>query len=89
MATSARAVSVTTGATRLDTIEGGSNRVVSCAVYNNGTATVYLGGSGVTAAAGYPLGAGLHMSFPLDSTDGLFGVAATGTVEVRVVETGV
>lgn len=88
MAASARAVSITTSATRIDTIEGGNNRVIGLAVYNAGAASVYLGGSGVTTAQGFTLPVGATATLDVDTTDGLYGIAA-GTVEVRVLEVGI
>lgn len=88
MAVNARAVSVTTSATRLDTIEGGNNRVIGLAVYNAGGSSVYLGGSGVTTAQGLTLPAGAGATMDVDTTDGLYAIAG-GTVEVRVLEVGV
>lgn len=37
----------------------------SIAVMNNGTGTIYIGGDSVTAANGYPLGAGQSLSIDL------------------------
>lgn len=86
------AVSVATTATRIDTdsetdIISGS----ALAVYNNGAATVFLGhSSGVTTANGYPLAAGGQVSVQFDSaSQGLWGIVASGTVEVRTLELGV
>lgn len=91
MATAARAVTVTTTATRLDSDNDNDDAQVGQAfcLYNNGAATVYIGGSGVTTAAGYPLAAGEHMTFDVSNADLTFGIVASGTVEVRVLETGV
>lgn len=91
MPVDSRAVSVGSTATRLDTIEEsakGSQQVL--AVHNNGTATVYIGDEAVTTANGFPLSAGASMSIEVDSSaDAIFGVAASGTIEVRVLEVGV
>lgn len=86
-----RAVTVTTTATRLDAITDNADNKSgqSIAVYNNGAATVYLGDSGVTTANGYPLGVGEHWAENLASGDELYGRVAAGTVEVRVIESGV
>lgn len=91
MAVSSRAVSVGTTATALDT-EGETDGIkgTSLAVYNNGASTVYIGGSGVTTANGAPVAAGSWgPSFDLNAQDRLYGIAASGTVEVRVIESGV
>ena len=90
MATDARAVSVGTTATRLDTASETDNvRGSSVAIYNNGASTVYVGPSDVATADGYPLAAGEHLSVDVDDADGIYGIVASGTVEVRVLETGV
>lgn len=90
MALDPRAVSVATTATRIDTSsETDMARGSSVAVYNNGAATVYLGDDGVTTANGYPLAAGSHMSIDLDPSEALYGIVASGTVEVRVLEAGI
>jgi hypothetical protein len=51
-----------------------------------GSAEVYIGPVGVTTATGLPLGGG--MSFDLNVGDALYGIVATGTVAVRVMEHG-
>lgn len=91
MAINVRAVSVATTATRLDTAaETDTQPGSAVAVYNNGSATVYLGDSDVTTATGFPLAAGSSMAFEFDvSKDALYGIVASGTVAVRVLETGI
>ena len=91
MAFSGRAVSVATTATRIDTAaeDISLDRKSGIAVYNNGAAIVYLGGSGVTTAAGFPLAVGGQVSMDADAAEGLYGIVASGTVEVRVLEVGV
>lgn len=93
MAVSASAVTVGTTATHLTpwTPPAGlvTNPSQSFAVRNNGSATVYLGGQGVTVAQGYPLAAGAELGMDLENNHGeLYGIVATGTVEVRVIGTG-
>jgi hypothetical protein len=91
MAIDSRAVSVATTATRLDTAsESDSVSGSAVALNNNGSATVYIGDSDVTTATGFPLAAGASISFNLDGpSDALYGIVASGTVEVRVLEVGV
>jgi hypothetical protein len=50
-------------------------------IANVGSATVYLGGSGVTTANGYPLDPGEYEG-------NLYGIVASGTNAVRVLEWG-
>jgi hypothetical protein len=75
--------SVTTTATRLDS---GSPREYFC-VHNNGSATLYVGfDSAVTAATGWPVNPG--ETLPTHSSAGaqVYGIAASGTLDVRVLE---
>lgn len=54
-------------------------------IYNNGSVTVYLGGSGVTTANGLPLLPGA--AFVDDRTTGVwYGVTASGTGDLRIIE---
>ena len=59
-------------------------------MYNNGSATVFLGPTGVTtgvaATAGFPLKAGQKISLDIDDTVVLYGIVSSGTVNVRVLE---
>jgi hypothetical protein len=87
MAVNSRAVSVGTTATRLD---NSGNNAQSLAVYNAGSATVYVGGSDVTTANGIPVAAtSWGPGMDLKPGDALYGIVASGTHEVRVIESGV
>lgn len=87
MASDSHSVSVGTTATRIDSedLSAGS----SAALANVGGATVFVGGPDVTTAIGFPLAAGERMAFDLRRGDEIYGVVASGTVEVRVLEVGV
>jgi hypothetical protein len=91
MAVKSRAVSVGTTATALDTVdESDSQMGSSIAVYNNGASTVYVGGSDVTTSNGVPVAAGSWgPSISLDGPERVYGIVASGTVEVRVLEAGI
>ena len=54
-----------------------------------GGQTVFLGGSDVTSAAGYPLAAGESCAFDLGSGDVLYGIVAATTQALSVLRTGV
>lgn len=54
-----------------------------------GGATVFLGGAGVTAAAGFPAAAGEPYTFDLAPGDALYGIVASGSQAVNVLRTGV
>lgn len=75
-------VSVTTAATLIQAANG-SRRAL--AVQNIGGADVYLGGSGVTAGAGYPLPAGGTYR-TAEFSGAIYGIVSTGTVKVRALE---
>lgn len=89
MAVKSTAVTVATTATRLDSSESDSVTGSAVAVYNNGAATVFIGGSGVTTTDGSPVAAG-SWGPGMDLSDGeaVYGIVASGTVEVRVLEVG-
>lgn len=92
MAVKSTAVSVGTSATRLDTAaETDRNASSSLAPYNNGAVTVYVGGSDVTTANGAPIPAGSWgPAFnDINTNEGVYGVVASGTAEVRVLEQGI
>jgi hypothetical protein len=58
---------------------------IAATIYNNGSATIYLGGAGVTAANGLPLVAG--GSITLNAVAAIYGIAASGSQNVGVLET--
>ena len=57
---------------------------ISVTLYNFGSATVFIGASGVTAANGLPLAA--RASLTIDTMAAVFGVAASGTQTVGALE---
>ena len=91
MAVSAQRVSVGTSATSLvPSVDADSAAGQSLAVKNLGAASVFLGGSGVTTAAGWEVAAGdppVTVDLPPGST--LYGIVASGTVSVQVMQVGV
>lgn len=54
-----------------------------------GGQTVYVGGSGVTAAQGFPITAGTAMAFEMDTPEVAYAVVATGTQAVNCLWRGV
>lgn len=86
MAVSAAAVTVTTSATALNVGDADGQSVE---VYNNGAATVWYGGAGVTTASGVPIALGTSRVFDLSPGEVVYAVAASGTVECRVAQIGV
>lgn len=87
MSVTSNAVSVTTTATRLDP-DAGIGLSGSFAVRNNGTATIYLGGPGVTTSTGLPLDVGQTSTADLAPLDALYAVAAAGTHDCRIMQLG-
>lgn len=95
MPTTSRAVTVATTATRLDTAAASdtSGAGQSIALYNASSVSIFVGGSDVTTANGFTLAAGASLSIDLDrwggAEEGLYGIVAAATAEVRVLEVGV
>lgn len=83
-------VAVTTAATRIDTQPNtGTYNGDSVIVQNLGTASVYLGGTGVTTSAyGYELKANASISANLRTDDQLWGIVTAGTITVNVLTVG-
>jgi hypothetical protein len=89
MAIETAAVTVATTATALAAGGGGSTSrtIITVKPAAAGSAEVYVGPVGVTVATGLPLGGGI--SFDLTAGEALYGIVATGTVAVRVMEHGI
>lgn len=78
-----KTVTVTTGATSIQVLNANRN---SIAIANEGSVTVFVGvDSSVTTANGFPIPAGGSLSDD-QSTDAWFGIVASGTADVRVIE---
>lgn len=82
-------VAVGTTATELTTAPTDTVAGQSLAIRNKGTASVYLGGAGVTTGNGFELAAGESLSVDLAEGERLYAIAASGTVPVHVLRTGV
>ncbi len=87
MAITSTTVSVGTTAVRLDSSDG-PGPTGSTAVRNAGTATVYLGGPNVTTSNGIALDVGQTFTADLAPNDALYGIAASGTHDCRVIQLG-
>ena len=81
MAISSGLVSVAVTATVLHSGDGDGDAVN---VINNGAAVVFVGGSGVTTAAGFPVAAGASLSLEVPAGKSVYGIVSAGTVECRV-----
>lgn len=89
MAVTSAAFAVSTTPVLLTGATVSGTSVQSFAVSNNDTtATVYIGGFTVTSVSGLPLPAGSVVTIDLANVvDELYAVAASGTVDVRVLGT--
>lgn len=99
MAVKTTVVTVTTTATLLSGTDpgdhqGAANGMSLAVKVPSGGATVYVGGSDVTAdttagTGGFPVAAGEGYAFDLDPGDVLYGRVAAATQAVNVLRTGV
>lgn len=77
-----RAVTVSTTATLLSDT---GPRSLARVFYNNGSATIFIGKDDVTTANGFPVPAGASFTDEF-SMDAWYGIVASGTEEMRVLE---
>ena len=61
----------------------------SVAIYNPGPTTVVIGNASVTTSLGLSLVSGSTLQADLTDTEALYGVVASGTQTVHVLESGV
>ena len=76
-------VVATAGGTRLAVGTGGLGDPTSVKVHNRG-APIWLGGSGVTVAAGLPLATNATETFSLTNGEALYAIANTATTTVTI-----
>lgn len=90
MATIPARKTVTTSATRLDAEGTDSVSGSTVVLFPQAAGTLILGGSGVTAGTGARLAvtAGSTYAFSLDPGDVLYGVLASGSLDVDVLGLG-
>ena len=74
MAFSASRVTVLTTATAIVALSSGNPANLN--IRNRGSESIYLGGSGVTAANGYELEAGDQVFFQLCANESVYGIVA-------------
>lgn len=86
MAIDSAAVSVGTTATVVHTF---ASEIESIVVYNNGSATIFLGSSADTTSTGFPLAAGASLALKGSVGEVLYGIVASSTVEARVLRQGI
>ncbi len=58
----------------------------SMVIRNEGSNTIYIGSSSVSVANGYPLKSGEEKPFDVGKDIILYGIVATGTEELRILE---
>lgn len=78
------AVSVTNTATDLVASDLAGRK--SVIVYNNGTKTIFVGNSGVTASSGIPVSGGSSIELAAGPAMDLYAITASGSSDVRVLE---
>jgi hypothetical protein len=78
-----RAVSVATTATALHD----ANTQGSMLVFNNHSATIYVGGADVSAVNGMPVAAATGISFDYKFGE-VYAIVAAATADVRILELG-
>ena len=88
MALKSTHVTVGSTATRLDQVTGaGATESICVKNLSTAGAAVYIGGSDVTTSNGFALDPGESMSDDsLDLSEGLYGIVASGTIAVHVLE---
>ena len=62
-----------------------SNRK-SMTIRNNGSNTIFIGGSGVTTGNGFPIKVNESFDIDLDDSSAIYGIVATGTEDLRILE---
>ena len=78
-------VTVNTTATLIASEAAAGPNVTPTLIKNPGASAVYLGGSGVTAAAGFELAAGEVVA--IDLSEDMYAITASGTQVVHVLST--
>lgn len=90
MAVSAAVVTVGTTPTLLTGSESDALLGSHIVVNNTSAVTVYIGGSAVTIATGFPVAAGVTtVRFELGPNEAMYGVVAAATAAVAAIRVGV
>ena len=82
-----RLVTVTTNATLVATNRLGVARDDKAVLFSEPSADIFVGGPGVTAAAGTRVAVGSTLNIDLGAGDEVFAIASSGTPTVRVLTT--
>lgn len=86
---SAQATVGTSAAVLVDAAGDDERADFSALVHNKGSVSVYLGGSGVTVATGYEVGAGEAVALSLTGSDTVYAISGTAGQRVDVLRSGV
>lgn len=90
MAIASAQISVGTTAELLSTTERDSRSGSALAVQNtDATADLYIGAADVTTATGFKVPAGTTVTLDVEPGESLYGIVASGTVDVHVLRTSV
>lgn len=55
-------------------------------IFHNGSGTIFIGDVSVTSTNGFPLPANTSISFKVDGTVSIYGIKASGSSDVRILE---
>lgn len=88
MAVKAKRVTVTTSPTKINSKPTDGQSGAGGQARNRGASSVFVGGSDVTTATGYEVEAGDVIAFDLDHGEDIYGIVASGTCVMHVLEGG-
>lgn len=91
MAVNASRFTVGTSASLLQTADGSGDSLAGASriIRNRGAVAVFLGNSTVIATTGYQLDPGESVSFNFQGGESLYGITASSTAVVHVLESGI
>lgn len=88
MTIKAHRVTVDTSPTKINTAATDGLSGAGGQARNRGASSIYVGADDVTTATGYEVEAGDVVAFDLDQGENLYGVTASGTCIMHVLEGG-
>lgn len=89
MGAKATVVAVTTTPTVLNPVADSSYGTSSLVILPPAGSTVYVGGPAVATTNGLPVTGGQSLAVDVDNQETIYGVVASGTVNVNVLQTGI
>lgn len=81
-------MTVTTTATKINSTPTDLIGSAGGQARNRGSVSVFVGGADVTSAAGYEVEAGDVLAFDLDQGEDIYGITASSTAVMHVLEGG-